>query len=208
MVFPPNWTAPPTAPEWTPFQALRAFPGSPIGLRAQAAQEVKSWDCWRNCPSSGPGAGYGPLQGVGKERSPGAGTFQRWEPAQPLASPDPITAPVPRELPLRGRGARCPSRTLAFNLKSYSFGFSRACLSLPQNEAAPWRCRSGEDPSPTPPPPLRPGLQLGRRPALPPSFYQAGRRRESPRGSSHPRGFSPVASDFALRAQLPGAAFL
>lgn len=39
-----------------------------------------------------------------------------------------------------------------------------------------------------------PGTRAGKAPRPPPRFHPARRGRESPRGSSHPRGFSPVAA--------------
>lgn len=82
--------------------------------------------------------------------------------------------------------------TLAFSLSCYSFVFSRACLSLLRGKASGWQWRGQERT------PAELGTPAGKAPRPPLSFHPSRRqRRESPRGSSHPRGFSPVASDFA-----------
>lgn len=93
--------------------------------------------------------------------------------------------------------------TLAFSLSCYSFVFSRACLSLLRGKAAGWQWRGQKRTH------AELGTPAGKAPRPLLSFHPSRRqRRESPRGSSHPRGFSPVASDFASGAQPPGAAFL
>lgn len=175
--FPPKWTTPPSAPEWTPFQAPREFPGRP---RSATGRELRlpllrPPGCLPSAVGSGKGAGL-QVQVL----SDAGNLLSLWR----LGTPSPRGSP--ESSPWRGGAPAVPHA---------SFQPLQLQLQGLLNEPLPARGRSGrvavaclERTSEAP------GTGAGKAPRPLPRSHPARRGRESPRGSSHPRGFSPVAA--------------
>lgn len=201
MEFPPEWTAPPSVQEWTPFHAPRELSFQGVS-EVQLAQNSSAWEVTgpAAAPPSAPGADYRPQWGVGKGRVSRCGYFPMLETCLAFGVSGPHLRFGPQGAALGGAGL---SLRLALSLWSYSFWISRSCFPLLGTKRAEGgvRWRGLERTS------AAPGTPAGKAPRPLPCFHPARRGRESPRGSSHPRGFSPVAGDFAPGAQPLGAAF-